>query len=579
MEQFVCGKYDQLAQLLTAQGKPLYRLFRVAHPVIALALDIRVEEEAPSYHILEQYMDQLLCGCGNEAAAVPVMGSKEMLFALLGVDGEGYDIALRFYEDLKLMGHFEELPDGSLLPLPAAYHSLQTLQEDGGKTARKFVIKQVGRKMLFDAYSLELMPGCFYNLEHQAMDPARVELREGSRYLWLDNRSHLLDSAVTFDQALKKADYQGQKAIDRGLPQGRTRLGVQPDAVPEVLYFPYYLAVLKDGGNYSMEVYDFRRLTQIPWLTQMYTTAAYKSARERIRSLCDRGEQVYLRNPLCEDFPLRMMGKLSLGNGINCEIESGNYLWTVQDWQVDYLIKTCGGADVSTLQMLLENPVAVISAKETGRTVTAKLTEEQRRRIREALEAGAAVDPELQSLRSTYREAVQKLGGKKADWLPQLEAIASKWPAAAFLLGSLYFHGGSELEKDIQKAYTYFLSASDNGHLLAKMHVMFILQNKESGYYDPKASLRYLDEAKKGGLCQAVFATCRAFEKLDPKGAKVHTAVVNGYLSAAKCGLVPAMLALARYADPERDSPEIMEQAAYYGKEAQRFELPPELKQ
>lgn len=578
METFICGKYDRLAQLLTAQGKPLYRLFRIAHPVITLPLDIRVEEEVPSYHILEQYMDKLLCGTGSEEIAFPTIRSRDMLFALLGIDGEGYDIALRFYEDLKQMGHFEELADGSLLPQPAAFHSLQTLQGDGGKTVRKFVIKQVGRKMLFDGYSLELMPGSFYDLEHRAMDPATVDSREGSRYLWLDNRSHLLDGAAAFDQALKKADYQGQKGIDRGLPQGRTHLGVQPDAVPEVLYLPYYLAVLKDGDAYSMEVYDFRRLTQIPWLTQMYTTAAYKSAYGRILSLCSQGEQVYLRNPLCEDFPLRMLGRLSLGSGINCEIESGNYLWTVQDWQVDYLIDTCGGADRSTLQMLLENPVAVVSAKETGRTVTARLSEAQKQRIRTALEEAREVDPELQSLRSTYREAVKKLGGKKEAWLPQLEAIAPKWAAAAFLLGLLYFHDSSALEKDPDQAYTYFLSASDNGHLLAKMYLIVIMKDKTSGYHDPKAILRLLDDAKKGGLCQALFATAKGLTKLDPQGTKVHNTVVNAYLQAAKCGLVPAMLELSRYVDPHRDSPEILAQAACYAKEAQRFELPPEWK-
>jgi len=433
MEQFVCGRYDQLAQQLTAQGKPLYRLFRVAHPVISLPLDIRVEEEVPTYHILEQYMDRMVCGSGDEQHAYAFIESKEMLFSLLGVDGEGYDIALRFFEDLKQMGHFAELTGGALLPLPSAFRSLQTLEADGGKLARKFVTKSAGRRMLFDTYSLELMPGSFYDLQYRAMDPRTVEEKEAERYLWLENQADLQADLAKFDIALKNTRYLGQKAIDRGLPQGMTHLGVQPEGKPELWYYPYYLAVLRQGQGFSFEVYDYRRLTAIPWLTEMYRTPSYQSAVQRIITLCGQWEQVYLRNPLCEDLPLRLAGQVSACYGITCEASSGNYVWTVQDWQVAHLIRTCAGQERNTLQMLLENPVAVISAKEPGRTVRAVLTDEQKQRLQAALEEENPEDPEISALRERFREAVPLCGKEDQQWRKILQEIADKWPPAAAL--------------------------------------------------------------------------------------------------------------------------------------------------
>ena len=52
---------NYLANLLS-ENTNLIRIFRVYHPVYRMHVNIDVEYHDPSYHIIERYMDMLICG-------------------------------------------------------------------------------------------------------------------------------------------------------------------------------------------------------------------------------------------------------------------------------------------------------------------------------------------------------------------------------------------------------------------------------------------------------------------------------------------------------------------------------------
>ena len=79
----------------------LFRVFKVFHPVLEAETDIRVREVSSSYHILEKYMDLLVCGTKeNRNPNLARIKDKDQLLSLLGINYEGYEIASLYFDDL-----------------------------------------------------------------------------------------------------------------------------------------------------------------------------------------------------------------------------------------------------------------------------------------------------------------------------------------------------------------------------------------------------------------------------------------------------------------------------------------------
>ena len=168
------------------EGK-LFRIFKVFHPVLEAQTDIRVREVSSSYHILEKYMDLLVCGTKESRnPAIARIKDKDQLLSLLGINFEGYEIASLYFDDLVNEGHFK-VTDRGIFPLKCAelsidsvsleelYKSLkedseplpqqQESPEENVKLEYKYTDKLLFEKKLFDQYSLELMPREFYGLD------------------------------------------------------------------------------------------------------------------------------------------------------------------------------------------------------------------------------------------------------------------------------------------------------------------------------------------------------------------------------------------------------------------------------
>ena len=70
-------------------GTILYRGFRVYHPVYRISVDINTEHADENYHIIEKYMDKLICGYTGDKKTTTdkvFIQDKDELFELLGID-------------------------------------------------------------------------------------------------------------------------------------------------------------------------------------------------------------------------------------------------------------------------------------------------------------------------------------------------------------------------------------------------------------------------------------------------------------------------------------------------------------
>ena len=370
------------------QEGELYRLFRVYHPVYEISVNIETRLVEENYHIIEQYMDKLVCGytgkggsagqdeAGDETAYVR---NKDEIFELLGLDKQAYEIADRFFEDLVRDGHFEVRED-RIIGKRTAVDSLKLQKRVTSKTDKA--------RKLFDHYSKQLMPGEFYDLRKYAR--SRDNIDEGSKIVkysvWLD--PDIAVDPVDVEQAIRgtAADYSGSTAIDRGLPQGYKDLTIAEGEEVRCAYYPYYLAVIKIGNGFAYKAYRIDSGREIKWIGDQYRTAEYARARERIRVLSDCREES-VRNPLNDNFLLTEGGEPSEENGVVRDEDTGNYVWTLQDWQLRDLLGL--GEDKMFKRpvclMVANNDTACLDHFEAGKIVRIIKTAEQETLLKEAV--------------------------------------------------------------------------------------------------------------------------------------------------------------------------------------------------
>ena len=371
------------------QQMELYRLFRVYHPVYEISVNIETKQIEDNYHIIEKYMDKLVCGYTGENKNENVsegifVKSKDELFELLGIDKEAYEIADKFYWDLITAGHFEEVPGMGIRGLEAARDSI--------KLEKKVNSATVKQRKLFDQFSGKLMPGEFYELKKYACKRGMLNqdssLQKNS--VWLKPNSTILNSNADIEQMLGNFNYVNNEQIDLGLPQGYQSMRIALNEPIEMLFYPYYLGVfLDETGKLEYRAFRIDNGSLIKWIGEQYKqykTDYYKTAVTLFESLTQISEE-NVENPLNRKFFIKQNGNPDLNNGISMIQSTGNYKWQLQDWQVTDLI---GEGDDKTFKrsscwMIANNDIICLTSYEAGRIIKILKTDSQRQRLLERL--------------------------------------------------------------------------------------------------------------------------------------------------------------------------------------------------
>jgi len=355
----------------------LYRLFRVYHPMYELSVNIDVEFETKEYHIVEKYMDKLVCGYtgaeGNASNRIYVKDKQE-LFSLLGLEHQGYEVADRYFQDLILAGHFEMTSKGII----AKYAARESV-----KLQKKLVATTAKEKKLFDAFTMQLMPGVFYDLIHYSCETAD----EGRQSVWLHTDEMLPNDNVAIDQRIRNFDYVNNSRIERGLPQGYQRMSLASGEEKRMIFLPYYLAIFKENEGYSFQAYRVDNGKEIEWIGDMYETTEYETVREMILRISQIEETCDVDHPADKKFKIKVDGIPSKENGITQIAENGNYEWTLQDWQVQELLSLNenGVFKKKACNMVVKGNIICLTSFEAGKIVYIKKTEKQKEILAKAL--------------------------------------------------------------------------------------------------------------------------------------------------------------------------------------------------
>lgn len=522
-----------ISSLTPDEDRRLYRIFKVFHPVLEAQLGITVEEVSESYHILEKFMDILVCGGQTCPQDAPRISSKDELLQLLGVDHEAYEIAALYFDDLVINGHFRVEEDG-IYPCKSAFDSVQTIdmdalfhsshsdvevleddtfgvdreQQESVKLERKYTQQHVYAKKLFDQYTNQLMPGCFYGADGYLSTPeiARGESEKGENAVWLPPVDTVLDPAVDLALSINEVNnQQGKTHYDSGLPQGFAGMQLISGSTPVLCYCPYYLVVYREKNNgFYYVAHDVVFGEQIPWMSENYNCPPnddYRAATQTIRQLCDVPESKSVKSPVFENWPVMLKGKLTGMFGYS-ETEDGNLQWTMQPWQLPVLIQMCHNEDKrSKVKRALYNSCAVLNRYLAGRVVQIHIDDASRELLKEELqkpcpEKTSPIELEMDGLRVKLVEDKQadKNEDKQADKKALLK-ICDQCPEACFWLG--YF---DREEERFEQALGYFIRAANNGYVPALAYVAVTMEHVSNKPEGMKTAEQYLQMARDAGF-------------------------------------------------------------------------------
>ena len=350
------GGYDltDMIRRLTSAGNSgncrLLRLYKVYHPVYEISVNIYSERKDENYHIIEKYMDKLVCGYrGDDWEYKPtkrIIKDKEELFQLLGLDRDAYEVAEIFFQDLLDCGHFQIRKNG-IFPLQAGADSV--------KLKKKVIPLMEKQKKLFDQYRAELLPSEFYDLiTYAKSNDNAADAYEAEKGIWLSPLTDYMNDSGKLDLMLNNPKYRSEDRIDRGLPTGYKGMEISAGEQPMLSFFPYYLGVYSTSKGEEYRAYRVDTGKEIPWMTDNYTKGGpgYDDAIRRIRALAERCSSMIVRNPVWplkdnKKYNLRIEKKsgsteavkkvaetrLNTEAGVNIDAEN-NYVWQVRRQQL-----------------------------------------------------------------------------------------------------------------------------------------------------------------------------------------------------------------------------------------------------
>lgn len=361
----------------------LYRFFRVYHPIYDIAVNVDIERDAEEYHIIEKYMDKLVCGYVGESGEVTgkcYVESRKQLYELLGLEHQAYEVAERFFEDLVLAGHFRETKDGII--------ALQTAHESVKLQVKKVSSTEYLKKS-FDAFSMQLVPEEFYEMMNFAVDVDKIHSGdERVKYAtWLNPDYIKMEDAVEIEQAIRRCRYDGNELLKKGLPQGSQGMRIPANPDVKLKFFPYYLAVFKDGERFYYRAYRVDNAEPIEWLGEMYMTTNYSSTVQTINGLSERQETGNVNNPIWSAFQLTKGGEPCKEEGVTRRKKDGNYEWTLQDWQLERLLIPKEGDNFNSqaCKIIAESDISALTSFEAGRIVYIHKTEKQKKALLDAV--------------------------------------------------------------------------------------------------------------------------------------------------------------------------------------------------
>lgn len=381
-----------------SDGEELYRLFKIYHPVYEIEVNIETETVDETYHIIEKYMDKLICGYteGTERKAGSVLiGNKDELFALLGINGEAYEIAEKFFFDLFEAGHFEITPMGLRSKEPA-FRSL--------KLDRRVSEKTQMEKKLFDVFSMELMPAEFYETARYSVDSLTAEYSDFSDGALLCEDTVGARSVSHIENMVNNTDYVNMERIERGLPEGYKKMSVSAGGQAEVAFFPYYLAMFRKGTDYVYRAYRIDNGAEIPWMTVKYASSYYGSAVERINGLSASTTRLSFENPICRNFSFCKSGEPDDDNNVFKNQETGNYSWHPTDEQLADVLGLSEDKKLkkSACYNIANRSVTALGKGDMGKLVEIRATDEQKELLQNCMSAGRE---EIEELFASYLKA------------------------------------------------------------------------------------------------------------------------------------------------------------------------------
>lgn len=549
--------FTSLVSLSAAEkGKKIFRIFKVYHPLLEAQLDIEVKEVSASYHILEKFMDLIVCGKKEDRnPSVARVRNKDELLALLGINYEGYEIASLYFDDLVNEGHFDVRENG-IFPLDCAELSIDTvdlenlynsLKEDSPesdeaaeekenvKLEYKYTEKMQYEKKLFDQYSLEFMPEEFYGQErYLTVSPEQKMKNDGEKdAVWLSPGIKMVDIATAISESLDSVVESDVSFVDRGIPSGTHRITLAPDTVPSLIFLPYYLVVYKgDEGELSFAVHEALHGGEVEWMSQKYNGAEdekneYLYAKNLISSICRKQENCTVYSPIFADWPLKIGGRIAYEYGYRVG-DDGNYVWQMQPWQLPAILKKCENAGQRLwVEFALESDVSVLDSYEAGRLVRAVFPEDLREKINEALKTEPLRQDNTEEETALYnaRDLFIKNSGKAEDALKNLSETSDE---ANFLLGRLYLENRHRLDLDL--SVEHFKKAREMGYIPAA-YFLCIALIKRDGADAFEEIKNVLAEDEPNGFAPTLYALSRLLREEDPEKAETlrEKAEISGY--------------------------------------------------
>ena len=534
--------FTSLISLSAAEnGKKIFRVFKVYHPLLEAQLDIEVKEVSTSYHILEKFMDLIVCGKkGERNPSVARVKNKDELLALLGINYEGYEIASLYFDDLVNEGHFDVRENG-IFPLNCAELSLDTVdleslynslkeetpegaengeEKENVKLEYKYTEKIQYEKKLFDQFSLELMPKEFYGQEgFLAVSPEKMKKDGEKDAVWLSPGIKLVDLATAISKTLDRVVESDVSFVDRGIPTGTHRITLAPDASPDLIFLPYYLVVYKeDDGNLSFAVHEALHGGEVEWMSQKYNSAEdekneYLYAKNLISSICRKEENCTVYSPIFADWPLKIEGRIAYEYGFRVG-NDGNYVWQMQPWQLQSILKKCENEKQRLwVEFALESDVSVLDSYEAGRLVRAVFPEDLREKLNEALEKDPQRQDNTEEENALYiaRDLFIKNSEKAEGALKKLSETSDE---ANFLLGRFYLENRNRIDLDL--SVQYFKKAREMGYIPAAYFLCVALIRKDGANAFEEIK-NVLSEDEPNGFAPTLYALSRILQNDDPE--------------------------------------------------------------
>ena len=380
---------NYLANLLS-ENTNLIRIFRVYHPVYRMHVNIDVEYHDPSYHIIERYMDMLICGY-SQGDRFPeknerkhYVRSRQELYQLLGLSGRASQIADEYFRDLYESGHFRVV-DSQL----GRYLEGTTPAFESVRLNEMVHSSLVEEMKIFDQYSLQIMPESFERIIRSArtIDDTDITERNDLKSIWIPMRPEKANLLQEINELLKRTSYSGKKAIELGLPQGKISISLTDHEIPEPMFFPYYLGVFSAGKEVMYRAYSMDMGEEIEGLTELYAGSEYAGIRDFMGLFLYGTNSRTIEHPFYK-YKFRSGNKSNtylrkdgaLGAGITQEPGTGNYCWNITDLQIKELTDEYHRTrNASPIKWLLNNTLFCLETGEIGKLLHVRLSTDQRR--------------------------------------------------------------------------------------------------------------------------------------------------------------------------------------------------------